>query len=79
MLLQLADECEERQEKEPFVVVLDSLGAVSNILEYLTVEWNTNNIIDKSEANFPFDSSEIVVVTPRCPGQSDTVLGPSAK
>ena len=76
MLLQLADECEERQEKEPFVVVLDSLGGrqdtvVRDILEYLTEEWNTNNIIDKSEANFPFDSSEMVVFTPRCPGQSD--------
>ena len=76
MLLQLADECEERQEKEPFVVVLDSLGgrqdtAVRDILEYLTEEWNTNNIIDKSEASFPFDSSEMVVITPKCPGQSD--------
>ena len=42
-----------------------------DILDYLTEEWNTNNIIDKTEANFPFDSSEMVVITPKCPGQSD--------
>jgi hypothetical protein len=72
----LADECDERQEKEPLIVVLDSLGAkhydaVQDILEYLTVEWGGNAFIDKSDAAFPFNSSEMVITTPKCPGQPD--------
>ena len=74
--MQLADEFKRRRKKEPFVVVLDSLGGrqdavAADILEYLTVEWNTNNIIDKSEANFTFDRSGMKLITPKCPGQSD--------
>ena len=72
----MADECDERQEKEPLIVVLDSLGGkhpqtVKDILEYLTVEWDTNAFIDKSNADFPFNSSEMVIASPKCPGQSD--------
>ena len=74
--MQLADECEERQELEPLIVVLDSMGgrqdtAVQNILQYLSVEWRKNAFIDKSHAVFPFDSSEMVVIVPNCPGQQD--------
>ena len=73
-LLQLADECEERQEKEPLVVVLDSMGgqqdaAVNDILEYLTDEWTKNTFIDKSTAAFPFDRTEMAIITPKCPKQ----------
>ena len=72
----MADECAERQEKEPLIVVLDSLGGkhydtVQDILEYLSVEWQTNTYIDKSNAAFPFNSSEMVIASPKCPGQSD--------
>lgn len=72
----MADECEERQEKEPLIVVLDSLGGkhydtVQDILEYLSVEWRTNTYIDRSSAAFPFNSSEMVIASPKCPGQSD--------
>ena len=72
----MADDCDERQEKEPLIVVLDSLGGkhlhtVQAILEYLTVEWETNHYIDKSSAAFSFDSSEMVITSPKCPGQSD--------
>jgi hypothetical protein len=75
-LFQLADECEERQENEPLIVVLDSMGgrqdeAVQDILQYLTVEWDKNTYIDKSKTVFPFDSSEMVLTTPKCPGQPD--------
>ena len=76
-LFQLPDECEERQEKEPLVVVLDSMGwrqdsAVEEILEYLAVEWNKNLSIDKSNSVFPFDGSEMETTTPKCPGQADS-------
>jgi Ulp1 family protease len=75
-LLQLADECEERQEKEPLVVVLDSMGgrqdaAVQDILEYLTDEWTKNTFIDKSTAAFPFDMTEMAIITPKCPKRPD--------
>lgn len=74
--LQLADECKERQDKEPLIVVLDSMGgrqetAVQNVLEYLSVEWNTNPLVQKSKAVFPFDKAEMRVLVPNCPGQRD--------
>ena len=57
-------------------MVLDSLGgrqdtAVTNILKYLNIEWETNGVIDKSKAVFSFDSSEMRILIPRCPGQTD--------
>ena len=75
--MQLSDDCDERQENEPLVVVLDSMGgrqetAVKNILEYLSIEWNKNDIIKKTDAVFPFDSSEMAVLVPNCPKQPDS-------
>ena len=75
--LQLSDDCDERQEKEPLVVVLDSMGnrqetAVQNILEYLSIEWNKNDLIKKNDAVFPFDSSEMAVLVRNCPKQPDS-------
>ena len=45
--------------------------AVGGILQYLDAEWNMNVNIDKSKAVLPFDSSRMVLVRPKCPGQPD--------
>lgn len=75
-LLQLEDDCEERQEKEPLVIVLDSMGgkqdqAVQDVLDYLGDEWSNSSIIDRSTASFPFDKKEMTALTPKCPKQPD--------
>ena len=75
-LLQLEDDCEERQEKEPLVIVLDSMGgrqdqAVQDILDYLGDEWINNGFIDRSKALFPFDKKEMTILRPKCPIQPD--------
>ena len=44
---------------------------MQDIMEYLSVEWETNPIIDKSKVVFLFDSLEMTVVVPDCPQQPD--------
>ena len=62
--------------EQSLIVVLDSLGnkqedVVQDIMEYLSVEWETNPIIDRSKVVFLFDSLEMTVVVPDCPRQPD--------
>ena len=48
------------------------MKAVQNILEYFSVEWDKNPLINKSDAVFSFDQSEMRILTPNCPGQNDS-------